>query len=261
VNSVLGFSWETSAVPSFVDAGSPDRAVARFHRALPQAVWEAANFEGSPYTLPEVQTLIDGVTVGGHTLHDERLVLGLITSAKLLRATVADGSFALDKATSDRFHRIIAEGEAIEAGHFRGEGTSGGGGRVNLGAHDPYFAPDPGLQGEALLQLHAAGLEEINAVSGDDPGIAAVLYFCFATRAQFYFDGNKRTARWMMNGHLMSHGLDAIGIPVSQQLAWNQNLTRLFTAADATPLMAQMAHCQIERIQRPSDAAPQSESR
>ena len=36
--------------------------------------------------------------------------------------TLLDGAFALNKATSDALHAAIATGEALESGHFRGEG-------------------------------------------------------------------------------------------------------------------------------------------
>jgi hypothetical protein len=84
------------------------------------------------------------------------------------------GSFQLDKATSDDLHRRIATGQAIESGHFRGEG------------------------GANLRGIFAAGLEYLlNEVT--DPGWQALPDAPFAIRAQFYFDGNC-TARCMMNG-------------------------------------------------------------
>ena len=40
-------------------------------RYIAQLVYDTAALEDSPYTFPEVQTLLDGVTVGGHKLNDE----------------------------------------------------------------------------------------------------------------------------------------------------------------------------------------------
>lgn len=250
----LGFTWDPSALPPLRRDETVERAAARFRQALPYAVWEAAKFEDSPYTFPEVQTLMDGVTVGGHTLADQQLILGLADAAKEMLASVTAGSFRLDKATSDDLHRRIATGQAIEAGHFRGEGTARGGGTVRLGEAGLYDAPEPGEGGAHLRRLFAEGLAYLlDEVA--DPGLQALLYTPWAIRAQFYFDGNKRTARWMLNGHLMQHGYEPIGVPVARRQEWNTALVTLFADADATPLLRLLADCQFSRIEEQSRAA------
>lgn len=88
------------------------------------------------------------------------------------------------------------------------------------------------------------------APAPDKPGLQAVPYFAFATINQFYFDGNKRTGRWMMNGRPMMHGLDPVGVPVTRQLDLNNRLLHLFVERDATPLPRILAECQFERICR-----------
>lgn len=51
---------------------------------LPGYVWDAAVLEGNPFTYPEVQTLLEGITVGGRKLSDERQILNLSDSANEL---------------------------------------------------------------------------------------------------------------------------------------------------------------------------------
>ena len=55
---------------------TPNKAKALYlaKRQLSELVCDAVNLEGILYTLPEVQTLLDGITVGGHKLSDEKLV-------------------------------------------------------------------------------------------------------------------------------------------------------------------------------------------
>jgi hypothetical protein len=62
--SALGFAWDSSTVPDLPAHGTR-RAQWRFSRMLPEYVWDAAVLEGNPFTYPEVQTLLEGVTVGG----------------------------------------------------------------------------------------------------------------------------------------------------------------------------------------------------
>src|SRR5260370_41067204 len=104
----LGFSWDRSVVQREVPVHSVERALWRFRRMLPEYVWDAAVLEGNPFTYPEVQTLMDGVTVGGHKISDERQVLNLAAAAQELHALVKDEEFLLEKAISDRLHVLIA---------------------------------------------------------------------------------------------------------------------------------------------------------
>lgn len=39
-------------------------------RQLSELVYDAVNLEGISFTLPEIQTLLNGVTVGGHKIFD-----------------------------------------------------------------------------------------------------------------------------------------------------------------------------------------------
>ena len=51
------------------------RARFRVRKVLEGVVHDTVALEGNPFTLPEVKTLLEGVTVGGHRLEDERQVL------------------------------------------------------------------------------------------------------------------------------------------------------------------------------------------
>lgn len=246
--SPLGFTWNSEALSGLRQDESAARATFRFHAALPHAVWEAAKYEGSPYTFPEVATLLDGVTVGGHSLSDQTLVLGLADAAKIMLGHVRAGTFELAKSISDDLNSRIA---TVEAGHFRGEGTAVGGGFVRLGEGGLYAAPEHGPAGENLVKHFRDGVEYLNGEIAN-PGHQALLYFPFAALAQFYFDGNKRTARWMMNGHLMAHGYEPIGVPVSRRAEWNAALSTLFTTAEASPLLSILVDCQFSRIEERS---------
>jgi hypothetical protein len=48
----LGFSWDRAAVTTQVGVHTPERAVWRYQRSLPEFVWDAAALEGNPFTFP-----------------------------------------------------------------------------------------------------------------------------------------------------------------------------------------------------------------
>lgn len=83
MHRTLGFSWTCPDLPS-APPGPSARALFRFRQSLAEYVFDACRLEGNPLTYPEVKTLIDGVTVGGHRLDDERQVLNLAEAARHL---------------------------------------------------------------------------------------------------------------------------------------------------------------------------------
>ncbi|MFI7128318.1 hypothetical protein ACIBQ1_21635 [Nonomuraea sp. NPDC050153] len=238
----LGFRWDRESVRNDVGVHTVERAVWRYQRALPEFVWDAAALEGNPFTYPEVQTLMDGITVGGRKVTDERQVLNLAESARELVSVVKSENFKLDKPTSDHFHHLIAEGEALEVGHFRGEGSLTLTPGVSLGEHGRYMPPATEPGGENLHRMFSDGVGAIQAEISS-PLEQALVYFLFAALQQFYFDGNKRTGRTMMNGHLMSHGIDAISVPALRRAEFNATMVGFYRTKDATAALAFLTSC------------------
>jgi Fic family protein len=238
----LGFTWDRSAVPRNVTGNDVRRALWRFAKMLPGYVWDAAVLEGNPFTYPEVQTLLEGITVGGRKLSDERQILNLSESANELIRLVRSGQFRLDKPTSDQLNGLIADGEALEAGHFRGEGTVLTSVNVNMGAHGTHRPPPTEPGGENLRRIFQRGTDVILGEISD-VFEQAVSYFLFAAFQQFYYDGNKRTGRYVMNGHLMSHGIDAISVPAARKQEFNTEMIDFYWQKDGTRMFRFLALC------------------
>jgi hypothetical protein len=154
---------------------------------------------------------------------------------------VGDGTFILTKATSDRLHGIVARHEAIEAGNFRVEGSVNGGGSVRLSTGGVVDGREHGESGELLIAAYNDLLDYLEAIQ--DPRQKALIYAAAVTRHQLYFDGNKRTAKLMASGVLMSAGFDAISVPYSRLYEQNVSLDRLFSTNDATSYMRLLADC------------------
>ena len=51
------------------------KAIMLAKRQLAEFVCDAVNLEGINFTLPEIQTLLDGITVGGHKVADQQIAL------------------------------------------------------------------------------------------------------------------------------------------------------------------------------------------
>ena len=241
--SALGFHWDRSAVPGVLPTHSIDRVAFRFHRMLPEFVWDASVLEGNPFTFPEVKTLLDGVTIGGRQISDQEQVLNLAESSKHLLALVKAGKFSMNKVTFTDLHALVARNEALEWGHFRGEGIETGyTPDVGLGEHGRYTPLATVAGATELNRVFASGLQVLQSEVQQSFEKAAA-FFLFGALQQFFFDGNKRTSRFMMNGILMSAGIDAISVPAAKVQVFNENMVRFYLEKDGTEMMDFLVDC------------------
>ena len=236
-------------MPSAIPTHSTARVAFRFHRMLPEFVWDASVLEGNPFTFPEVKTLLDGVTVGGRKISDQEQVLNLAASAQHLLALVKAGKFSLNKAIFTELHGLVARNEALEWGHFRGEGDEQGyTPDVGLGEHGRYTPLKTVAGAPELNRVFASGLEMLGR-EVPQPFEKAAAFFLFGALQQFFFDGNKRTSRFMMNGILMSAGIDAISVPAAKAQEFNENMVRFYLHKDATEMFGFLIDCHPDAAQ------------
>lgn len=245
----LGFRWDRSTIPTVFPAGSVERACFRFHRMLTEFVWDAGVLEGNPFTFPEVKTLLDGVTVGGKRISDHDQILNLAESSKNLLALVKAGAFELNKETFCDLQSIVARGEALECGHFRGEGqTTNGVLTVAIGEYGTYTALPTLPDAPELNRVFEQGVATLkNDVPA--PFEQGTAFFLFGALQQFFFDGNKRTSRFMMNGILMSNGIDAISVPAAKKLEFNEKMSRFYVTRDGSEMIDLLVSCHPESDQ------------
>ncbi len=114
----------------------PDKNKALFlaKKKVTDLVYDTIQLEGINYTLPEVQTLLDGVTVGGHPLHEQEITINQYKSWCKLFDLVKENKFSLTKETVCQLHEIAGKNEALKWGVFRD-------GSVSISGTD-YIPPD-----------------------------------------------------------------------------------------------------------------------
>lgn len=214
----------------------PDKgkAIMLARRQLSELVWDAVNLEGINVTLPEVQTLLEGVTIGGHRVSDQQIVLNQITAWRTLFEWIEKGKFELSAEKACALHLIAAKDEALEWGRFR----SGG---VTIAGTD--YMP-PGAQ--ELPALFKKMVEE--ALALEDIYDQAVFVFLTMARVQFFYDVNKRMGRFMMNGILLNAGFPAINLPARKKLEFNRLMLKFYSSGDQQPMNTFLRSCLDERV-------------
>lgn len=240
---LLGLRWDATVIPDVKHVGTRV-ALFTFKTHMASFIWDAAQLENNPYTYVEVKTLLDGVTVGGHKVSDTEQVLNLADSSRKLIDLVQAGKFDLDKKTFTLLHSIIARNEALEWGVFRGEEEEVNyNARVHLGELGTHFPPATNAGAPELNRIFTEGVDKIKTLAAFE---GALMMFLFGAYFQFFFDGNKRTSRFMMNGWLMKHGYNPISIPAGRALEFNSKMVRFYHSQDATEMLAFLVSCYQE---------------
>ncbi|MDR1431635.1 MAG: hypothetical protein LBI99_05905, partial [Propionibacteriaceae bacterium] len=92
---------------------------------------------------------------------------------------------------------------------------------------------------EHLTRIWNDGASQIEGIA--DPAERAFVLFAFVVCNQFYYNGNKRTAKFMMNGVLLSNGMNAVNPTGRTKAAYYSALDALFRNADATQVVEYLA--------------------
>lgn len=203
-------------------------------REIGVLVHDSVLLEGINFTLPEVNTLLEGITVGGHKLSDQQITINQGNAWRFIFDAIANGSFALVKEFVLSLHAIAAKEEALEWGQFRS-------GMVTIAGSD-YMPPQahelPGMFESMIASAMAIG----------DVYDRAIYVFLAMARNQFFYDVNKRTGRLMMNGILLSEGYPVLNLPAKRQLEFNELMMRFYESNEGAEMNSFLRSCIDPRI-------------
>lgn len=177
-------------------------------------IFNTSALEGNAMTYPEVETLLDGITVGGHKVSDEHMILNQNNSVKLLFELIENKKFDLTKNTLCLLHHEVAFKEALKWGEFRDANVRIGG--------TQFIPPDY----KELDEVYKNNLDFLNQIQ--HPIIKAISCFLLNAKNQYFYDGNKRTARLMMNGILLDNGYALLNIKAKDKLEFNKAMIEYY---------------------------------
>lgn len=203
-------------------------------REVPTFIYDAVQLEGINFTLPEIQTLMEGVTVGGHALSDQQIAVNQSEAWKQLFRWLKQDEFEVTAQRACELHLIAAKEEALEWGQFR----SGG---VTIAGTD-YMPP----KAATLTVYFEQMLTDMAQL--DDVYDQAIHLFLTMARRQFFYDVNKRMGRFMMNGLLLSRGCPAINLPYARRLEFNQLMLTFYTSGEQQPMNQFLRSCLDPRV-------------
>lgn len=212
------------------------KAIMLAKRQLAEFVCDAVNLEGINLTLPEIQALLDGITVGGHKVSDQQIALNQADTWRMLFKLIENNQFEITLEKICALHLIAAKDEALEFGKFRS-------GEVTIAGTD-YMPP----KADSLPELFEKMVDDAIRIS--DIYDRAIHYFLTMARCQFFYDVNKRMGRFIMNGLLLSYGYPAINLPAKRQLEFNQLMLNFYGTGDQKQMNTFLRSCLDERIMK-----------
>lgn len=212
----------------------PGKALMVAKRQLAEFVYDAVNLEGLNFSLPEIQTLLDGVTVGGHKLSDQQIAVNQGNAWRRLFELVSQKSFSVSIDTVCELHKIAAKEEALTWGEFRT-------GSVYISGTD-YTPPHHSELKSRFVDM----LSEMEKLK--DVYDKAIHLFLIMARTQFFYDVNKRMGRFIMNGFLLSEGFPAINLPAKRQLEFNTKMLVFYESGDQKEMNLFLRSCLDPKI-------------
>jgi len=203
-------------------------------RQLSELVYDAVNLEGINFTLPEIQTLLDGITVGGRKISDQQIAINQAQAWRTLFHWIENNEFVVSAEKACELHGIAGKDEALEWGKFRkGSVTIAG------TAHMPPKASE-------LSDFFLAMVRKMHQM--DDIYDQAIHLFLTMARHQFFYDVNKRMGRFIMNGLLLTKGYPAINLPAKRQLEFNTLMITFYDSGDQFEMNTFLRSCLDERV-------------
>lgn len=192
---------------------------------ISEFVYDMGNLENNPFTFPEVQTLLDGITVGGHKLSDQNQILNIKSSWDYVVNLSRKISINLDKDVICSIHKKVAKDEALIVGDFRN-------GNIGIAGTVKYKC----ISAEKLDVLFTSDLNKINNI--ENPLERAIILNLWLSYCQFFYDGNKRTARLSSNLILLSNDIGVLSIPARHKVEYNKLMLDFYETLEADEVIA-----------------------
>ena len=207
------------------------RVLADAKKVLADLVFNMSSHEGNPMTFPEVKTLVDGTTVGGHKISDADQVKNIDLGWQKLFSLVQANEFSVSREVILSIHALYAQNEALTWGEFRDSKVSISG--------TQYLPPDS----NQLVNLFDEMAAEYESSSDKEDASYDLFLTCAAT--QFFHDGNTRAGQYLMNGARLSQGLPIITIPATKNLEYNTKMVRFYDTLDRSEMKIFLAGCRL----------------
>ena len=206
------------------------------NRFLAKKKWDenvycGMRMENRAVTFPQTKTILAGINVPDVRLDDIQAILNM-RDAWRFQLDHPDDPTDLDYFC--RLNGFIARNEALAWGTLRT-------GRVAISGTD--YAPPVPVRETVEAELTCLLTQAVSATE------KALDLFCWGTRGQFFWDGNKRTSLVLANKILLTHGAGMLTITEAYMERFNSLLLDYYNTGNADTLKAFLYENAIQGIE------------
>ncbi|KRL02073.1 hypothetical protein [Liquorilactobacillus capillatus] len=192
----------------------------RFARSnFTKLVHTNARFEGVNTTLPQTQTIMDGMSVAGVPVEDVLTIVNLKRGWQYVTSQSEPLTLPIEK----QINKLVAAEDALVPGELR-QGQGG----VNLGSEEFFEPPLINEQEEQVF------LQKTLADSQTTTTDKALTVMYHNMRQQIFGVGNKRTATLSANKIMIDGGAGLINVPLDKWDEWNELIADYYRTNDMT---------------------------
>lgn len=187
---------------------------------LTKLVYTNSRFEGLSTTLPQTQTIIDGLGVDGVSIDD----INTIVQLKRGWQYIIKDKEALTFDKMKNINKIVALFDSVEPGSIRS-----GNSQVILDSKDTYIPVNPDEENEKSFFTSLMAKN----ISTTDKALTLMYH---NMRAQIFWDGNKRSATLAANKIMIDGGAGLINVPLDKWGTWNELISDYYKSGEDTQI-------------------------
>ncbi|MCK5416298.1 Fic family protein [Candidatus Parcubacteria bacterium] len=199
-------------------------------------VYNTVALEGNTYTYAETETLLSGVTVGGHTVNEEDEILNQKDAWEFTLNLVLETKIKLSSKFIKDIHFKVGKDTVVKPGQYRD-------GRVKIGGTN-YVPPKTLAEIDNLIELFVSDYNDLN----EQRYIKAIIIHFVIALIQPFFDGNKRTARLLMNYELLKNNYPLFSISIKQRKEYIDAMIKAYETLDINDLIKLLSKLMLNNL-------------
>lgn len=201
-------------------------------------VYNTTALEGNTFTYAETETLLSGVTIGGHTIEEENEILNQKEAWEwILNSAFQKSKISITENLIKDLHWKVGEDTVVQPGQYRD-------GRVKIGGTD-YQPPKTILEIENTLKNFLIDFADLQ----DDLYLKAIILHFVIALIQPFYDGNKRTARLLLNFMLLQNNYPLFSIPVKIRKEYIRAMIQGYESLDINNLITLLSGLMVKKLE------------
>lgn len=180
---------------------------------LVRLVFTTSRFEGLNTTLPQTQTIIDGMSAAGVSIDDTNVIVQLKRGWQYVIREDKPLSLNIEQ----NINLLVARYDSLDPGSFRTGNVT-----VELGNSNGEWQPP-----EINLDQERKFFDELMQKDTSITDKAMTLMY-HNMRNQLFWDGNKRTATLAANKLMIDNGAGLINVPLNKWDKWNELISEFY---------------------------------